>query len=259
MERGVGQGVVGPFWQPRARRWEQVDPLSRLQRGLVHLWLQEALVIAIKHGLFLLLELMGVDHACSIGGFCVNSLALLGERVEVVVFVACFRRARPVALILESGPISLLAGGRWRSLIQSFNKNLDVGRTRRKVLAHHRESVTEEMCVCLFRLVIPVVEHALGKPDRLWLRGISPLKIAAPAWLSSRCFEYLWIDQELIKLQLPLGLAQGWLPRHARERGLHRVGLRARPGDGRSLRGTVHGQLLGNLLVLRNLARSALV
>ena len=80
--------MVGSLLQPQGWRREQADLLGRLERALVHLWLQQTLVVAIKQRFLLLLELVGVDHACSIRGFGIYSLALLGCWVEVGVRVA---------------------------------------------------------------------------------------------------------------------------------------------------------------------------
>ena len=91
----------------------------------------------------------------------------------------------------------------------------------------------------LLRLVVPVVEHAVRKPDRLWLRGRGLIKIAARTRLYPFVLDELRIDQELVYLELSLALAHGWLPLIIHEGGYHCTSPSARPGNALGLRSTV--------------------
>ena len=91
----------------------------------------------------------------------------------------------------------------------------------------------------LLRLVVPVVEHAVRKPDRLWLRGRGLIKIAARTRLYPFVLDELRIDQELVYLELSLALTHGWLPPIIHEGGYHRTSPSARPGNLLGIRSTV--------------------
>lgn len=212
----------------------------------MHLWLQQALVIAIQDRLFLLLQFAWNHEAISIWIFGVHPW------IDIWIFEASFGGAFLNVLILEGCLVLLFALRRRRGFTKSLNRDSDISWALREVFAHHRVTVTQEVCVGYLSLAVLVIKHALRKGDWLRLgRGII-IKITTWALDVAITLDDLWIHQEFFKLKLSLSLA------HCKFSvvSIDRFYLaRGRKG----ILSAVHGKLLSDFWILANLARSAFV